>query len=217
METKQESEFDSKALCNEFAAYLDRYVKMTGKKYEFNDQNKTVIKKLVHYFAQDPELEKMGLSARKGIFLFGPVGTGKTTIMTAMNHWVKQRKLNNVFRLVNCRDIQWQFTKSGGEVLEMYGRRSFIYDYHKGLLKDKPIIYCFDDFGAENRAKHFGNDTNVMEEVLQDRYAEGIITHITSNLGKNWDKVEEIYGTRIRSRSREMFNLIELEDVDHRK
>lgn len=49
-----------------------------------------------------------------------------------------------------------------------------------------------------------------MAEVLLSRYElfvqDGMITHVTSNL--NADELEEVYGNRIRSRFRQMFNLI---------
>jgi hypothetical protein len=60
-----------------------------------------------------------------------------------------------------------------------------------------------------------------MEEILEGRYREmishGMKTHITSNLGEDWSLIEQEYGTRIRSRCREMFNFVELNMPDNRK
>lgn len=71
-------------------------------------------------------------------------------------------------------------------------------------------IYCFDDLGIEQNMKHFGNESNVMAEILLSRYDllryRGIITHATTNLNAN--ELEKLYGNRVRSRLREMFNLI---------
>lgn len=70
--------------------------------------------------------------------------------------------------------------------------------------------YCFDDLGTEQQIKHFGNDCNVMAEILITRYEEfianGSITHITTNLSAS--EIEKAYGNRVRSRLRQMFNLI---------
>ena len=70
--------------------------------------------------------------------------------------------------------------------------------------------YCFDDLGTEQQIKHFGNDCNVMVEILITRYEEfisnGSITHITTNLSAS--EIEKAYGNRVRSRLRQMFNLI---------
>ncbi|MGV8830202.1 MAG: ATPase, partial [Breznakibacter sp.] len=73
-----------------------------------------------------------------------------------------------------------------------------------------PKIYCFDDLGTELTLKHFGQECNVMTEILSSRYEHYIhndmITHITTNL--NADEIEEVYGLRVRSRLRQMCNLI---------
>ena len=61
-----------------------------------------------------------------------------------------------------------------------------------------------------NIIKHFGNDCNVMAEILITRYEHFIenktITHITTNLLAT--EIEKAYGNRVRLRLRQMFNLI---------
>ena len=73
-----------------------------------------------------------------------------------------------------------------------------------------PKIYCFDDLGTEQALKYFGNECNVMGEILLRRYeyfiTHKMITHLTTNLSAS--ELESCYGNRIRSRLREMFNLI---------
>lgn len=58
--------------------------------------------------------------------------------------------------------------------------------------------YCFDDLGTEQQIKHFGNDCNVMAEVLISRYEQFVennsITHLTSNLSAS--EIEMLYGNR---------------------
>jgi len=50
----------------------------------------------------------------------------------------------------------------------------------------------------------------VMGEILLSRYdlfiSKGIPTHVTTNLSAS--EIEEKYGNRVRSRMREMFNLV---------
>ena len=81
--------------------------------------------------------------------------------------------------------------------------------------------YCFDDLGVEHVGRYYGKDCNVMGEILISRYdifkQKGIKTHITTNL--NADELQEKYGERVRSRMREMFNLISFDEnsVDKRK
>jgi hypothetical protein len=106
------------------------------------------------------------------------------------------------FFLRSCREINFEFIQEGYPVIGKYSRQSFRF----GL----PVIYCFDDLGIEGMVKYFGNDCNVMAEILLTRYEffirHGMITHLTTNL--NSMEIEELYGLRLRSRMREMFNLI---------
>lgn len=56
----------------------------------------------------------------------------------------------------------------------------------------------------------YGNECSVMAEILLTRYdlfhSFGMITHLTTNL--NSSEIEEKYGKRVRSRMRELFNLL---------
>ena len=101
----------------------------------------------------------------------------------------------------------------GSSVLESYGAKSYRVKhsgYGPTLQYDQPFVYCFDDLGVEQNAKSYGNGCNVMAEILLDRYDQflrhGMITHLTTNL--NAEEIERLYGDRVRSRLREMFNLI---------
>jgi hypothetical protein len=74
---------------------------------------------------------------------------------------------------------------------------------------------------VEHTTKHFGNECNTVAEILLQRYDlfanQGIVTHATTNL--NADELEAIYGVRVRSRLRAMFNLISfpIDTCDKRK
>lgn len=96
----------------------------------------------------------------------------------------------------NTREIAAEFHKEGYETIQKYG------------LRHKPI--CLDDLGVETNIKHFGNECNMIGEILLHRYDlfvnQGIVTHATTNL--NADELEDIYGKRVRSRLRSMFNLV---------
>ncbi|MDW3197063.1 MAG: hypothetical protein R8G66_32090 [Cytophagales bacterium] len=53
-----------------------------------------------------------------------------------------------------------------------------------------------------------------MSEILLSRYdlfiSQGMLTHLTTNLNSN--EIEELYGNRVRSRVREMMNLVGYEN-----
>jgi DNA replication protein DnaC len=82
------------------------------------------------------------------------------------------------------------------------------------LHQKKAGIICFDDLGTESNLKYFGNECNVMGEILLSRYdafthpelSKRLKTHLTTNLSAS--EIEQFYGNRIRSRLRESFNLI---------
>jgi hypothetical protein len=106
------------------------------------------------------------------------------------------------YKIKTCREISFEFAKNGYEALQPYTQKSHLQHRLSG--------YCFDDLGAEQQIKHFGNDCNVLTEILLTRYEHFIenntITQITTNLSAS--EIENLYGNRLRSRMRSMFNLI---------
>lgn len=215
MNPKKTPQFNSKDACNSFAACLDAMLKAEKKPaFTYTAINKPIIKQLVHYFCGQ---EDCGLDLLKGIFLRGPVGTGKSVIMRAFAIWLSP---GNRFRIVDCRDLQKQALKDGFDSLLKYSVHSYNYKngfYHRD---NGGIIYCFDDLGGEKVTKFYGNDINVMAEIILDRYREFDITrlktHITSNL-KDGDLIEEMYSLRVRDRMREMFNFVDLKGPSFRR
>jgi energy-coupling factor transporter ATP-binding protein EcfA2 len=168
----------------------------------FNIQNheKMIVFKLLAYFLQDEETaSKLNINLKKGILLSGPIGCGKTSLMNLMRHF---QPTNHRFIIRSCRDLSFEFYENGFSTIHKYSNLSF--------KNFEPIVYCFDDLGAENTLKHFGNECNVMAEILLSRYdafiSRKLITHVTTNLSAT--EIETFYGCRVRSRMRELFNLI---------
>ena len=163
-----------------------------------------IIFKLLVYFLQDKtNAEKYGIYFRKGILLTGPVGCGKTSLMHLVKFFLPGDKR---FIIKSCRDISFEFCEEGYATIRKYSNQSY--------NKDIPKTYCFDDLGTETNLKYYGNDCNVMAQILLSRYElftiHKIQTHITTNL--NGDEIEEMYGLRVRSRMREQFNLIAFDE-----
>jgi len=77
-----------------------------------------------------------------------------------------------------CRDVSFEVIQEGYEVIWRYSWMSFN-NHH-------PKIYCFDDLGSEQSLKYFGNECNVMGEILLSRYeyfvSHVMVTHVTTNL-----------------------------------
>lgn len=185
----------------EILAWLEQKGKKDyGEKFHFIEQDISNITKLVAYFLNDEIMtSQFGIDLTKGILLSGPVGCGKTTLMTLMKY-ITQPK--NKFYLKTCRDISFEFIKDGYEIIHRYSRGNYSQTEYKN--------YCFDDLGVENNLKYFGNECNVMAEIILSRYdlfvAKKVQTHITSNLSAS--EIEGAYGNRVRSRLRGMLNLI---------
>lgn len=174
-----------------------------GVQFKIHESDHELITRLLVYILRDEEnAEKLNLSLQKGILLSGPVGCGKTSLMTLIRFF--QRR-DNRFIMKSCRDVSFEFIQEGYSVILKYSRQSF--------NQDKPKMYCFDDLGTENNLKYYGNDCNVMTEILLSRYdhfvTRQMLTHITTNL--NSSEIESLYGIRVRSRMREMFNLVSFE------
>lgn len=171
-----------------------------GKHFKIHEEDKPLLRKLLCYFLGDAIIaSQFGISFNKGILLTGPVGCGKTTLIALMRFFQQPQ---DRFILKSCRDVSFEFIQGGYETIHKYSRHSF--------RNHEPQSYCFDDLGTENNLKYFGNECNVMAEVLLSRYdlfvSRKLLTHLTTNLSAS--EIEEQYGNRVRSRFREMFNLI---------
>ena len=158
------------------------------------------ITKLIAYFLNDEfTSNQLGIDLTKGILLSGPVGCGKTTLMTLMKYVAPKE---NKFYIKTCRDISFEFIKEGYEIIHRYSRGSYSQSEYRN--------YCFDDLGVESNLKYYGNECNVMAEIILSRYdlfiSRKVITHITTNLSAS--EIETMYGNRVRSRFRAMLNLI---------
>lgn len=186
---------------NHALSYLQSQgIKHFGSHFKIQEADKPLLRKLLCYFLQDSETaSQLGINLNKGILLTGPVGCGKTSLMFLMRFFLP---FENRYIVKSCRDVSFEFIKDGYPIISKYSHLSF--------KNNSPLTYCFDDLGTENNLKHYGNECNIMAEILLSRYDlfinRKLLTHITTNLSAS--EIEQFYGNRIRSRFREMFNLI---------
>lgn len=172
-----------------------------GAHFRIYPEDLNVIIPIIAWMLRDEEVAKQfEIDLRKGIFLKGSLGTGKTQIMQLMK-CIVTGSLNYEVKL--CDRISEEYTLKGP---------SMLYNYIGSENNDKynHRTWCFDDLGSEHIAHHYGSNCQVMKKILLGRYELftkfGTITHVTSSL--NPLEVEQKYGADVRSRMREMFNRI---------
>jgi hypothetical protein len=180
---------------------------------DFKITNNVIINSLLQYFCN----EKGYFDENKGIMLSGGVGVGKTTLMKLF-----AQNQKSSFIVVSCRKVAQDYVsggddgKGGFKAIEKYWK-PFITTANEFGHKERGM--CFDDLGTESDKSHFGNHLNAMAEVILNRYDNQDLvgmTHFTTNL--SGDEIEKYYGTRVRSRMREMVNKFDFKNaVDLRK
>ena len=171
-----------------------------GSHFKIHETDYQIVYKLIAYFRkEEPSCFQYGINLQKGILLSGPIGCGKTALMNLMKYLTPTE---SKFSVKPCRDISFEFIQEGYQIIHKYSIGK--------LYQSEPRNYCFDDLGIEKNLKYFGNECNLMAEIIVSRYdlfiAKKIQTHITSNLSAR--ELEAAYGNRVRSRLREMVNLI---------
>jgi energy-coupling factor transporter ATP-binding protein EcfA2 len=196
-----ENDINSHYNYQEIILWLEKKgLELYGNHFKIQEIDYPIIFKLIAYFLKDePTCFQYNIDLSKGILLSGPIGCGKTTLMNLMKYLTPNE---HKFSVKPCRDISFEFIQDGYQIIHRYSTGK--------LYLSEPRTYCFDDLGTENNLKYFGNECNVMAEIVLSRYdlfiSKKIITHITTNLSAS--EIETQYGNRVRSRLRAMLNLI---------
>lgn len=175
-----------------------------------DELNRPVYKALSMYFSSDPAFEKLDedFSLRKGLLVIGGPGCGKTMIM----------QLNSInpkmcYSVHDCIEIANEYAKqkgdSGTEIIGKYSNPKATKTPSK-YMGQEILTRFFDDLGAESTIKHFGNEKNVMSDIIQGIYKnfqKGFpAPHLTSNL--TMPELTNYYEVRVSDRINEMCNII---------
>lgn len=200
---------------------IKSFVQHTGTKFRIMRTNHghAIIDLLSQYFTESPEFENTsyfdpetgkiincGYSRQKGIMLMGPVGCTKTSTMRMF-----RANQYACFNVKSCLQIAESYISEEKEhkrdILEFHSKLGKT-PLNSNQFRHTVIGTCFDDLGIEDVRKKFGNETNVMAYILTRRYDQvpKQYTHVTTNLSA--DDIEDFYGSRLRSRMAEMFNVI---------
>lgn len=157
------------------------------------------------------------LNPRKGLWLWGDIGTGKTTLLHIVREFCSAVRPADSdggcysFRITNAIDVCARFADKGYEGIKTYiesDPEKYIGMYTINLNISRQ---AFDEIGSEARiTQHYGCAENVFQYILQRRYErhDGFnnITHVTTNLEPS--QIADVYGARIYDRCKEMFNFI---------
>lgn len=183
--------------------------------FALDQYNESIYRLLSMYFTGDAAFETEGpgligmepgsLSLRKGLLLAGGVGVGKTVMMQLF-----ARNPYQPYVVVNCLNLEADYDRVGAEVFDTYGLAMPI-NGPTQFYGHRVFGVCFDDYGAEQEGKHYGKVVDIMEKILQLRYASciGPMTHLTTNA--SLESLQETIKPRVLDRMIEMFNLIEFD------
>lgn len=140
---------------------------------------------------------------RRGIYLHGAVGSGKTHVAWAMaQQWVENGGRPPLF---------WNVSELIRSIKRDFGKHAYDREREEEYIMEHRGLLFLDDLGAEN-ATDFVQDTLYL--IINRRYEGKLPVIITSNLdlGELSDRV----GDRIASRIVGMCDLVELEGGDRR-
>lgn len=188
--------------------------KCAPKKFVVDDDNRFVYENVFKWCIGDASLRAVNPingeieqgSLGKGLYICGPTGTGKTLCLDIFKSF-----LRTIGAMVTIKGrgrfmLSWTtyFATDVSQMMQDYGNVSW--------ANDHPSL-CIQDMGSEvQTVSHFGTKSNAIEQIIQMRGEQNLITVISSNY-----KIKgSPYGNRIESRLCQMCNYYELKGKDRR-
>jgi hypothetical protein len=180
-----------------FRYTAEKHCLRQGNAFLIDDENRVVLQNLIAYFFGFDD--HTYLNPHKGIFLYGPVGSGKTFFFQVLQLVFKALSINGYILMPTRRIVQQVEEAKSFLLLNKYSSDSF----------------CFDDLGDEPKlTKIYGQEESIMGHVLTNCYMSyvnrGQLIHATSNLLPQ--ELENHYGSRVADRCRQLFNFVPFGD-----
>ena len=182
--------------------------------YVQGDTTARTLASMIAWTWKDDRYNFLGLDYSKGLWLFGPLGTGKTTLLKGFRKYMASaRNRHMIEREDDYRLGSWY--ASASEIANRYASKgqSGILDF---CSANNNII--IDELGREPiPANNFGTKLNVIQHIMQMRYDNRrmSVTHVTTNMEPG--DVAKYYGSYVADRCIEMFNFINLTGTSLRR
>jgi len=170
--------------------------KCYGKKLILHDDNTPLIRSICFFFSRDERFEtELKYDLSKGLLIRGVSGLGKTYLLKCIEN-------NDVrpIEIVSMIDISEQVKEEG------------TYD-----LQYKNSLYL-DDVGTEEPiVNHYGTKINWFKNFIEMYYLKNKpFNKLIISTNNSFDEIESKYGFRVRSRIKDMFNIIDVQGKDMR-
>jgi len=189
--------------CN--AKYMYRLMKWSsqnifGKQLIVNDNTLKLIQVLCYFLSNDERFEtELNYSFKKGLLIRGISGLGKTHLVRC----VEKNELHPIL-VLSMLEIADEVRSEGEYKIEM------------GTNK---ILYL-DDVGTEEATVNFfGTKINFFKNFLELTYLRNqfkTFSGLMISTNNSFDEIEQKYGFRVRSRIKDMFNIIDVKGEDMR-
>lgn len=201
---KEKAEAEQKATAHrafwnakQFYRYMQWNSDRLGRALLVNDKTLPLIKTLCYFLSRDERFEtELKFSFKKGLLLRGTSGLGKTHLVKC----VADNELNPV-KMFPVLDVM-EGVKQRGEFNIAPGATVYI-----------------DDVGTETTpVKFYGTEINWVKDFIEMYYTSNRpypLLMMSTNL--SFAEIETKYGYRVRSRLREMVNVVEVEGEDLRQ
>lgn len=167
-----------------------------GKKLILHEDNTPLIRAICFYFSKDERFEtELKFDLNKGLLIRGVSGLGKTFLFKC----IEQNEIRPI-DIVSMIDILEQVKEEGS------------YD-----LQYQNTLYL-DDVGTEEPVvNHYGTKINWFKNFIEMYYLKNKpFNRLVISTNNSFDEIESKYGFRVRSRIKDMFNIIDVKGKDMR-
>jgi len=186
--------------------FLELLNDQVGGELKVHKGNEKQIDLICAYLNREPKFIEAGYSFKKGLWLMGNYGSGKTELLKTYRT-AKKILFKEIVGFKTCVQMNEAFLRLNEMTNQIEGDKAIVTFANKNDDTER----IFDDLGEEElTVNDYGNKTCIMARILSERYkgTPKVKTHVTTNLTR--EQVQQQYGGRIESRIYEMFNFIAL-------